>query len=226
MPMPPPVLMKEMRMPRRVLSLDDELEEHAGGFDVVLLVEFVGDDHGVEAEGLGAEVAGLGVGVEELVAGEAVLGFLGVADDGVAGLGGAGVVAEAEGFGQGAGGGDEGVDVGDIIEVDDGAEAAGLAEFGVGGFVGGEHDAVAGESDGFAEAELGEGGAVGAEAFGGEDLEEEGIGRGLDGVVFAEAGEDGERGVEGAGVLPDGRLVVEVEGGGEALGEGFGLLRG
>ena len=209
-----------------VLELDGQLEQHAGGFDVVLGVEFVGDDHGVQAERLHAEVAGAGVGGEELVAGEAVLGLLGMADDGVARLGRAGVVAETEGFGQGTGGGDERVDVRDIIEVDDGAELAGLAEFGVGGFVGGEHDAVAGQADGLAEAEFGEGGAIGAAALGGEELQDEGIGRGLDGEEFAEGGEDGKRLVQALRVLPDRRLVVEVEGGGEALREGFGLFAG
>ncbi len=123
-------------MSEAVLDFDRELEQHAGGFDVVLLVEFVGDDHGVQAEGLHAEIAGAGVGVEELVAGQAVLGFLGMADDRVAGLGGAGVVAEAQRLGQGAGRGDQRVDVCDVVEIDDGSEAAGFAELVIGGFVG------------------------------------------------------------------------------------------
>jgi hypothetical protein len=42
------------------------------------------------------------------------------------------VVAEAERLGQRAGGGDEGVDVRDVVEIDDGAEVARGAEFGVG----------------------------------------------------------------------------------------------
>ena len=66
---------------------------------MVLLVEFIGDDHGVQAERLYAEIAGAGVGGEKLVTGEAVLGLLGMADDRVAGLGGAGVVAETERLG-------------------------------------------------------------------------------------------------------------------------------
>jgi len=180
----------------------------------------------VQAEGLHAEVARADKGVEELVAGEAVLGFLGMADDGVAGLEGAGIVAEAEGVGEGAGGRGQGVDQGDVVEIDDGAEAAGLAEFVVGGLVGGEDDPVAGQAGGLAEAELGEAGAVGAEAFGGEDLQQKGVGGGLDGEMLAEAGQDGKRLGEPPGVVADGRFVVKMERGGEVLREGFGLFAG
>ncbi|OQC22991.1 MAG: hypothetical protein BWX68_02972 [Verrucomicrobia bacterium ADurb.Bin063] len=148
-----------------LVDFHHQLEEHAGGFDVVLCIEFVGDDHGVQAEGFDAEVARAGIGGEKLVAGEAVFGFFGVADDGVAGFEGAGVVAEAQGGGQRTGGGNEGVNVGDVVEVDDGAEVAGGAEFGIGGFVGSEHDAVAAQADSFTQAELGEAGAIGAATF-------------------------------------------------------------
>ena len=114
----------------------------------------------------------------------------------------------------------------DVVEIDDRAEVARGAEFDVGGFVGGEHDAVAAQADRLAEAEFGKRGAVGAEAFGREDLEQEGIGRGLDGEELAEGREDGEGLRQAAGVGADGGLVVEVEGGGEALCEGFGLFAG
>ena len=78
--------------------------------------------------------------------------------------------------------------MGDVVQIDDCAEVAGDAEFFVGGFVGGEHDALAGDADGFAEAQFGEGGAIRAEAFRGEDAQEEGVGGGFDSEEFAEAG--------------------------------------
>ena len=143
-----------------VVELGGEVEEEDGGVDEVLRVELVAGDHGVQAEALDALGLEHGVGLEELVAGQAVLRLLGLADDGVAALEGAGVVAQADALGQAGDALEEG-DVGDVVEVDVGAQGLGLHELLGGGVVGGEHDGVAGQADALGEEQLGQRGAVG-----------------------------------------------------------------
>ena len=203
----------------------EEGEEHVGGFDEVGGVEFVGGHHGVDAEVLNAFLSGDAVGFDHLRAGESVLGFFGFADDVVAGFLGSGVESEGEGVGEA----DffEIVEVGDVVEVDEGADVFGFSIFFQGCVVGGEEGALAGDAECFGEDEFGEGGAVGAHSFFGEDLNDPGVGAGFHGVVVAEAGGGP---LEGGGEIPGGSayafLVVDVEGGGVVGGDvpkgGFG----
>ncbi len=78
------------------VELSGKLEEHPRGVDDVVRVELVRGDHCVDAEAPDSGVAHRGVALEELVAGEAVLRLLRLADDGVAALERTGVVAAAE----------------------------------------------------------------------------------------------------------------------------------
>ena len=65
--------------------------------------------------------------------------------------------------------------------------------------------------------QLHQAGAVRAAALLPEELEDGGVGGGLDGKVLLEAGVPGEGGVDPPGVLPQAFFVVEVEGGGVFL---------
>ena len=198
------------------MEFGGEVEEEDGGVDEVLRVELVAGHHGVQAEALDALGLEHGVGLEELVAGETVLRLLGLADDGVAALEGAGVVAEADALGETGDLLEEG-DVGDVVEVDVGAQLLGLHELLGRGVVGGEHDGVAGQTDALGEEQLGQGRAVGAEALLLQDAHEVGVGRGLDGEEVAETLVPGEGVAQAAGGGADGALIVEVEGGGPTV---------
>ena len=66
------------------MEAECEVEQHASGFGEEAAVEFVGGDHGVEAEAFDAGIAKQLIAFEELLFGEAVFGFFGAADDDIA----------------------------------------------------------------------------------------------------------------------------------------------
>ena len=205
-----------------------KLEEDAGELGVVLVGHGVARQEGVDAEVPGAALAQLAEGLEELLGGHAVLGVAGVVHDAVGELEEpARVEAAAHRFGDTAHGLLVEVDVGDVVEVDDGAELVGEHEVLGRGIVAREHDVVTGDTAGVGKHELAGARAVAAAALLVQDLEDEGVGRGLDGEVLVKAGVPGEGLADGAGVGTDASLVVEVEGRGELLRKGFeGGLRG
>ena len=104
------------------------------------------------------------------------------------------------------------VDVGDVVQIDDGVHLAGKFIFLRLGLVGGEHDLVALEAHRVRQHQLRDGRAVHAAALLLQELEDVGVGAGLDREVLAEAGIPGEGIVHGLRGCADARLVVEVEG--------------
>ena len=208
------------------MKLAYELEEHPRGVDDVVGVKLVRRDHRVDAEALDAGVAHRGVAVEELVAGEAVLRLLGLADDGVAALERTGVVAAAEearrerirairNRGWNAADLTQGVEeerpVGDVVEVDDRAEIPRLHELLRRRVVGSEHNRLAGVADTLGEHQLGHRGAVAAEVELLQELHDLGIRRRLDRKVLAEPLVPRKRLLQPASVLADRLRVVDVE---------------
>lgn len=109
------------------MRLDGQLEHELGREDEGLRAALVRGDHRVQAEALDALLLGHLVGLEELIARQAVLRLRRLADDVIALNEIARVVAEADDFRQ-AGVLLEVVEVADVIEVDDGTEFDGLLE--------------------------------------------------------------------------------------------------
>ena len=108
-------------------QVSDKLEEHARRLDVVVEVQLVGDDHGVQAEALHAQLLHGAVALEELLAREAVLGLLGLADDGVALLAAAPGCSGSRSARAAPRVSREELDVADVVQVDDGAERRAFA---------------------------------------------------------------------------------------------------
>ena len=102
---------------------------------------------------------------------------------------------------------------GGVVQVDVGPQFTGLFHILAGGLVGGKHDLLPAEAHGLAQHQLGQGRAVHPAAFLPQDLQDRGVGQGLDRKVFLEALVPAERLVDAAGVGADGLLIVDVEGG-------------
>ena len=165
----------------------------------------------MQAEALRPPGLELAVPLEELLAREAVLRLLGLADDGVALLERAGVVPAAHQLGN-AGGVAQRADVRDVVEVDDRAGLARGDELGRRRVIGREHDVLAADARLLREEDLGKRTRVGAETLFGEDLEYVRVGQRLDCEEFLEAVAEDREGVdELSRVVSDGPLVVEVE---------------
>ena len=69
---------------QHVLYFDSQFKHHLGRVDQAVDVEFVGDDHGVQAEVFDAFILEDAEGVDDLFAGHAVFGFFRRTDDVVA----------------------------------------------------------------------------------------------------------------------------------------------
>ena len=167
-------------------------------------------DHRVQAEALDALLLGHLVGLEELVARQAVFRFRRLADDVIALDEVARVVAEADDLRQ-AGVLLEVVEVADVVEVDDGTELDGFLELVGRRVVGRQQDLRALVARDVREHELGEAAVVRASALLVQDLQDARVRQCLDGELLAEARRPGERLLELADVLADGVLVVDVE---------------
>ena len=192
------------------LDFHGGVEHQLRRFDEGVGVQLVGDDHAVQAEALDAALLCDAVRFDELVVGQAVFRFLRLADDVVARDEAAGVVAEGEAVGE-ARAFFEVVDMGDVVQVDYGAEFPRLLEFVGGGVVGSQHDFLAADARHFRQQKLGEGAAVCAGAFLGEQPQNIRVRRGLHREMLAEGRRPGERLEQPAEVLADARLVVDME---------------
>ena len=156
----------------------------------------------------------------QLGIGEAVLRVARIAHDFVTDFEvSAGIVAAADGFGNAAVL-TENVNVGNVVEVDERAEAAGVVELMVGHGVGGEHDVPPGESAGVCEHQFRVAGAVHAAAFFLQNAEDSGVRQGLDGEIFLKIFAPCKRLLQRAGIPADSGFVVEVVGG-RVLGSGI-----
>ena len=156
----------------------------------------------------------------QLGIGEAVFRVARIAHDFVADFEvSAGIVAAADGFGNAAVL-TENVNMGDVVEVDERAETAGIVELMVGHGVGGEHDVPPGESAGVREHQFRVAGAVHAAALFLQNAEDSGVRQGLDGEIFLKIFAPCKRLLQRAGIAADSGFVVEVEGG-RVLGGGI-----
>ena len=192
------------------LELDCQLEHELSREDEGLRAALVRSDHRVQAEALNALLLCHLVGLEELVARQAVLRFRRLADDVVAFDEVARVVAEADDLRQ-ASVLLEVVEMADVIEVDDGTELDGLLELVRRRVVGGQQDLLALVARRFREHELSEAAVVRAGSFLVQALQEARVRQRLDGELLAEARSPGKCLLELADVLADGALVVDVE---------------
>ena len=203
-----------------------EAEEDLGEFGVIAVVGGVAGEEGVDAEVLDAVSLELKEGLLHLFFGHAVFGVAGgVHDLVVEGEIPAGVIAAAHGLRKGRESREE-IDVGEVVEIDDGVEFSRQLEIGRGGDVGGEHDLLSREADGIRQHELRQGRAVHAATFLPQDLHEIGVGGRLDGEIFLESLVPGERLFELAGVFADTLFVIDMERGGIGLCDFFDLFFG
>ena len=154
--------------PGLFFPLRRKLKDDSGRVGKEVRVQLVGGDHRVQTKALHALLGAAGVGFNHLLAGQAVLGFLRLADYRIAArLEGAGVVAEADCLGQPAAQRlFEEVYVRDVVQVDYVSLLVGIAELLCRGVVAREHDVFAADSNLVAEDKLGQAGAVAAAAFG------------------------------------------------------------
>ena len=116
--------------------------------------------------------------------------------------------------------------MGQIIQIDVRAEVVGLLHILRRGVVGGKHDVAALEAAGLAHEQLSIAGAVNAAALLLQNLQQVGVGRGLDSKVFLETLVPAERGDDPAGIFPDTLFVIEVERGGNIGGDLLCLGKG
>ena len=193
-----------------VLELDGQFEHELRREDEGLRAALVRGDHRVQAKALDALLLGHLVGLEELVARQAVLRFRRLADDVIALDEVARVVAEADDLRQ-ASVLLEVIEVADVVEVDDGTELDGFLELVGRRVVGRQQNLLTLVARDFREYELGEAAVVRASAFLVQDLQDARVRQCLDGELLAEARRPGERLLELADVLADGVLVVDVE---------------
>mmetsp|Transcript_13677 Transcript_13677/g.38992 ORF Transcript_13677/g.38992 Transcript_13677/m.38992 type:complete len:323 (+) Transcript_13677:519-1487(+) len=203
----------------------NQAEEHPSRLHDLVDLEAVGDDHRVQAEAGHAQLLAPPVALEQLGPGQPELGLLRVADQHVARAGRPGVEAEADELGEAELPVHE-LDVREVVQVHDGARALGPLVLLEGCVVAREHDLLAPEAHLLGQDDLRDGGAVHAAALVAQDLADEGVRGRLHGEVVPVPRAPGEGGVQAADRLPNGPLVVEVEGRGEAPGHLQHLLRG
>ena len=116
--------------------------------------------------------------------------------------------------------------MGQVVQIDVRAEVVGFLHVLRGRVVGGKHNVAALEAAGLAHEQLSIAGAVNAAALLLQNLQQVGVGRGLDGKVFLEALVPAERSVDPAGIFPDTLFVIEVERGGNIGGDLLRLGKG
>ena len=170
----------------------------------------IGSDHGVKAETAHAFFLCHPIGFEELVAGQSVFRFGRLADDVVAFHEVAGVVTEAEDLWQ-TGVLFEVVQMGNVVEIDDGAEFDGLLKFIGRRIVGSQQNLFPFDARVIGDQKLRLAAAVGAGSFFMQDLDDARIRQGLDGELLAESRRPGERLLQRADVLPNGMFIVNMK---------------
>ena len=214
------------------LQLYCQLEQLACQSGIVVVGNGIGGQEGVDAEVFCAHGLELLIALDDLFLGEAVLGLAGVVHDLEAlfaltqGKDAAGIVAAGDGLGDVADGLLQEVDVGEVIQVDDGVLLVRLNVLFRRGFIRREHDLVAGEAALIAHDQLGQRGAVHAAALLLQHLEDAGGGGGLDGKVFPETRVPGKGLVHFPGGLADAGFVIEMEGSGILLADRLQLVLG
>ena len=186
----------------------------------------------MDAELLGAHGGKAGKCLRDLGAGHAVLGVAGIVHhlEALPGLAqgehAAGIVAAAHLLRHPAQQAVHIFHMGDVIQIDDGAQLGGQAELILRRVVGGEHDLLAPDAAPVGHHQLCQRGAVRAAALLLEQLQNGRGGGGLDGEVLPVAGIPGEGLPQAAGVFPDACFIVDMERSGVLGGNGLQLIPG
>ena len=202
------------------LQFHGSLEQNPGQRRVIFIGNGVGGQERMEAEPFGPQGFELGERFRQLGPGHAVLGLAGVVHDLEALLAfaqlehAAGIVAAGDGLRDKAQGALQKVHMGQIVQIDGGAQFGGQLKFLSRGVVGGKHDVAAGEATAVRHHQLRQRGTVGTAALLLQNLQNLRIGRGLDSEIFPKAGIPGKGGPETAGTVPDTGFVVQIKGGG------------
>ena len=188
--------------PRLRLELRRQLEEDAGQGGVIVVGQCVGGQEGVNAELLGPQLLQPPERLRQLGPGHAVLRVAGGVHHLHAvpalpqGEDTAGVVAAANLLRHLPHSLRQGVDEGDVVQVDNAPQAAGGLELLFRGVVGGKHNPrLPGDAAALRQGQLRQGRAVAAAALLMEDFQNGGGRRGLHGEVLPEAGIPGESGL-------------------------------
>ena len=196
---------------RLLLHLARQIEQQPGHDRVVIPVRGVGGQEGVQRKLLYAHVGELFHGLKDLFLGHAVFGIPGFAHHRVAQCEfSAGIEAQADLL-RDAAVRRQKVDVGDVVQVDDGPQLSRQLILLGRRLVGGEHDFLAGESAGLRQHQLGQRGAVHAAALLLVDGQNRRVRQCLDGEVLPESGVPVKRGVQMAGALAQHGLVIQVK---------------
>ena len=167
-------------------------EQDGGQLRVIGIRDGVGRQEGVDAKVLGALGHQLFVAVDHLLLGHAVFGIAGLVHHlealfALAQAEGAARIVAAEHRLRHTGHPVQEVHHGGVVQVDVGTQLMGLLHVLHGGLVGREHDIAAGKAAHLAEHQLGQGGAVHAAALFLQNLQDDGVGQGLDGKILLEA---------------------------------------
>ena len=211
-----------------LMKTDGQLEELSGEFRIVLIGDGIAGKECMDAKVLDALLhEGLESGFH-LALGHSVFGVSGVIHDTVGHLeDSAGIETATHGlrqftaaclFAE--------VDMGNIIQVDDGANLLGIGIFLSGSVIGGEHDVVSVQIQCLTEHELHFRGTVGATVVLIQDLDDFGVRSGFDGKVLAVARVPGEGFLYSGNILADSLFIIEIERGRIGFGNFFYLFLG
>ncbi len=208
------------------LDSDGQLEKLLSQCRIIVIGDGIGGQEGMDAEMLYALGLQDPVALQDLLCGHAVLGILGVVHDGVGDLEiSARVVAKAHGLREVSQGLLQLGDVGEVIQIDDGAQLFRQLVLRKRCIVGGEHDLLSTEAAGLGHFQLCTGRAVGTAALLLQNLQNAGIRCCFDSEILTEALIPGKGLVKAARILPNALLVIEIKGCGVALCDALHLLQ-
>ena len=174
-------------------------------------MEFVGDDHGMQAEVFDAFVFKDAKSIDNLFTSHAVFGFFRRADDVVAAFEErARVVTGADPFRQGAAFFHE-VNHRNIVEIDQGTQFHGPFKFSIRRIVGRKDDVVTFDADFVAQFQFRHGTAVSADAFFLQEAHDVRIRRSFDGKIFFEVIGPVEGFDQFTDIIDDGFFVINME---------------
>lgn len=181
------------------MQTNGQLKQDTGQLGVIVIGDGVAGQEGVDTELLGTGSHQPGVSLGHLILAHAVLGVAGIVHDTVAQLEHtARVEAAADGLGHARDLFKE-RNVGQVVQIDVRAEVVGFLHVLRRRVVGGKHDVAALEAAGLAHQQLSIAGAVDAAALLLQNLQQVGVGRGLDGEIFFKALVPTERSVDPCG---------------------------
>ena len=210
---------------RALMKTHRQTEQDARQFRVILIGDRIAGQERVNAELFGAQGHQFGVGLRHLVLAHTIFGIAGVIHDAIAQVkDSTRIVAAADGFGNTRHPLQE-LHVGQIIQVDVGAQFVGLLHILHRRIVGGEHDITPRKTARLTHQQFGIAGAVHAAAFLLQDFQDIRIGRSFYGEIFFESFVPGKRRIDTAGILPDSLFIIQVERRRHVSDDGLGLFQ-